>query len=121
MGDADLRTLYTIHRKAPVGGAQPSWVAAELGVSRSTMSKSLGRLAQAGLAERHSTQGDGRVVVLRLTEEGQRIHEYLVDAADRMVADALEGIDEVHVEPIITLLTRLSRSVPAPLPQNSNV
>ena len=62
INEADVRTLHTIGR---FGSLRPAQLAAELYLTRPTTSKSLARLAGAGLIERRSATDDARAADYR--------------------------------------------------------
>ena len=75
------------------GSLRPAQLAAELYLTRPTTSKSLARLAGAGLIERRSATDDARAAEITLTPEGIAVYERLVAAGVAMVERA---IAEVH-------------------------
>lgn len=86
IGEADVRTLHTLGRLGPV---RPARIANELHLSRPTASKSIARLAAAGLVTRRAAAGDGRAVEIELTKAGAAGYRRLVEAGIEMVERAL--------------------------------
>ncbi|HEV2559084.1 MAG TPA: MarR family winged helix-turn-helix transcriptional regulator [Microvirga sp.] len=68
-------------------------LAALLRVRPPTASKTVSRLAALGLLERHSEPGDGRVVRVRLTAEGERKAAAIERLWEEVEAEFLEGFD----------------------------
>lgn len=105
INEADIRTLHTIGR---LGGAtRPALLADELHLTRPTMSKSLSRLAAAGLTERRAAADDGRSAEIMLTPDGRRAYARLVDAGVEMVRAALDASPGADAE----TLSRFARAL----------
>ncbi len=61
-------TLATLERSGP---GRLTWLAVREGVTQPAMTQLIGRLQESGLVDRAADPADGRVVQVRLTEEGR--------------------------------------------------
>src|SRR5579859_2865959 len=61
-------TLATLERSGP---CRLTWLAVREGVTQPAMTQLIGRLQDAGLVERMADPADGRVVQVRLTDQGR--------------------------------------------------
>jgi DNA-binding MarR family transcriptional regulator len=61
-------TLATLERSGP---SRLTWLAVREGVTQPAMTQLIGRLQDAGLVDRAADPADGRVVQVRLTEDGR--------------------------------------------------
>ncbi|GHJ28462.1 MarR family winged helix-turn-helix transcriptional regulator [Streptomyces hygroscopicus] len=77
-------------------------------LDRSTIADLVARLARRGLLERVRDPLDGRRNVLRLTEEGVRIHRKLVTRTARMNRVFLAPLDEAERETLLRLIARVA-------------
>ncbi|MEE4599355.1 MarR family transcriptional regulator [Streptomyces sp. DSM 41524] len=77
-------------------------------LDRSTIADLVARLARRGLLERVRDPNDGRRNVLRLTEEGVRLHRKLVTRTSRMNRVFLSPLDETERETLLRLLARVA-------------
>ncbi|AEM87018.1 winged helix DNA-binding protein [Streptomyces antimycoticus] len=77
-------------------------------LDRSTIADLVARLARRGLLERVRDPNDGRRNVLRLTEEGARVHQKLVTRTARMNRVFLSPLDETERETLLRLIARVT-------------
>ncbi|MGP3947003.1 MULTISPECIES: MarR family winged helix-turn-helix transcriptional regulator [Streptomyces] len=77
-------------------------------LDRSTIADLVARLARRGLLERVRDPDDGRRNVLRLTEEGARVHQKLVTRTARMNRVFLSPLDETERETLLRLIARVT-------------
>ncbi|ASQ94525.1 MarR family transcriptional regulator [Streptomyces sp. 11-1-2] len=77
-------------------------------LDRSTIADLVARLARRGLLERVRDPNDGRRNVLRLTEEGARVHRKLVTRTVRMNRVFLSPLDETERETLLRLIARVT-------------
>ncbi|AQW50609.1 MarR family transcriptional regulator [Streptomyces violaceusniger] len=77
-------------------------------LDRSTIADLVARLARRGLLERVRDPNDGRRNVLRLTEEGARVHRKLVTRTARMNRVFLSPLDETERETLLRLIARVT-------------
>lgn len=95
------------------GGLRVSRIAANLGVRVPTATQSIGRLVDAGLAERTRDADDARAVVVVLTERGRAALEDESALRTAVVADALAMLDAgelARLRAALPLLDRIARS-----------
>lgn len=111
IAEGDVRALYVIGQRGV--GVQPASIAAELGLSRPTMSKTLGRLAAAGLVDRTQSASDARSVVIELTERGQAAYDRLVQYGVRMVERATAGLTPDEIGTVAGVARRLLQPEPS--------
>ncbi|AUA13985.1 MarR family transcriptional regulator [Streptomyces samsunensis] len=77
-------------------------------LDRSTIADLVARLARRGLLERVRDPNDGRRNVLRLTDEGARVHRKLVTRTARMNRVFLAPLDETERETLLRLIARVT-------------
>ncbi|OPF78159.1 MarR family transcriptional regulator [Streptomyces antioxidans] len=77
-------------------------------LDRSTIADLVARLARRGLLERVRDPNDGRRNVLRLTEEGARVHRKLVTRTSRMNRVFLAPLDEEERKTLLRLIARVT-------------
>lgn len=77
-------------------------------LDRSTIADLVARLARRGLLERVRDPNDGRRNVLRLTEEGARVHRKLVTRTARMNRVFLSPLDETERETLLRLIAKVT-------------
>ncbi|MBI0299895.1 MarR family transcriptional regulator [Streptomyces sp. PRKS01-29] len=77
-------------------------------LDRSTIADLVARLARRGLLERVRDPNDGRRNVLRLTEEGLRVHRKLVTRTARMNRVFLAPLDETERATLLRLIARVA-------------
>ncbi|MEU0807045.1 MULTISPECIES: MarR family transcriptional regulator [unclassified Streptomyces] len=77
-------------------------------LDRSTIADVVARLARRGLLERVRDPRDGRRNVLKLTEEGVRVHRKLVTRTARMNRVFLAPLDEEERETLLRLIARVA-------------
>src|SRR5918994_914384 len=89
-GDFDV--LNTLRRRGDDQGTKPRDLAQSSLITSGAMTSRLDRLERAGLIERRPDPGDRRGVLVRLTEQGERLAE---DALHAVIA-----ADEAFLEPL---------------------
>ena len=89
-GDFDV--LNTLRRRGDDQGTKPRDLAQSSLITSGAMTSRLDRLERAGLIERRPDPGDRRGVLVRLTEQGERLAE---DARHAVIA-----ADEAFLEPL---------------------
>ncbi len=86
-------------------------LAAALRVDPSTVTRTLQRMEAAGLATRAPDADDGRVVTVRLTEEGRRRHKLVADRRTAILTRILLPFDEHDRDELAGLLDRFLASL----------
>lgn len=106
MNESDVRTIHTLGR---LGDARPAELASAVHASRPTISKSLARLADAGLIARRAASTDGRGAHITLTPEGEAAYKKLVEAGIDMMQQALSSVPEMrgHTKAFTRFVTAL--------------
>lgn len=99
--------LSRIHDLQPV---RVSDVADEMDYDRSTVSRHVAELVGLGCVARLPDPTDGRVVILRLTEEGERAVAQVFEAWMSYLAEITEGWSDDDRRRFIELLDRFDRS-----------
>jgi DNA-binding MarR family transcriptional regulator len=100
------KTLYLV---ATVNEIRMSVLATRLGVTLSTVSGLVDRLADAGFVSRHDDPADRRQVVVAITSEGARLLERFRELSRRQLGDLIGGLtdrDLVTVSHATTILAR---------------
>jgi MarR family transcriptional regulator, temperature-dependent positive regulator of motility len=77
-------------------------------LDRSTIADVVARLARRGLVERVRDPRDGRRNVLKLTDDGVRVHRKLVTRTARMNRVFLAPLDEEERETLLRLIARVA-------------
>lgn len=77
-------------------------------LDRSTIADLVARLGRRGLVQRVRDPADGRRNVLKLTEEGVRVHKKLVIRTGRMNRVFLAPLDEAEQQVLLQLLARVA-------------
>lgn len=111
IAEGDVRALYIIGQRGV--GVQPAALAAELRLSRPTMSKTLSRLAAAGLVDRAPSRTDARSVLIELTESGQTAYDGLVLYGIRMVEHATAGLRPDEIGTVTEVARKLLQPEPS--------
>nr|WP_202434278.1 MULTISPECIES: MarR family transcriptional regulator [unclassified Streptomyces] len=91
-------------RLESAGRQRPTDLAAYFGVGRATMSRQLHALEGLGLVSRESDPADGRVSLVRLTDEGLARFRRVRDARRGRYADKLADWDRAEVAELARLL-----------------
>lgn len=79
----------------------------ELGLDRTNVADVLVRLSKRGLVERHKSEQDKRMVLARLTEEGERITREMQSSMQKAQDRLLEPLMPQERNAFITMLIRL--------------
>ena len=103
LGQVDALDMLVFH-----GSVRMGELAEALRVDASTATRAVNRLVDAGLASRERSDGDGRVMVVVLTEHGKEVHRAMMVRR----RDALEGIlADLNPEERQQLATLLERFI----------
>lgn len=86
------------------GEARVSDLAEQRFVDASVVSRQAAQLEKLGLIERHRAPEDGRVALLRVTDEGHRVLENWRKRQTDMLANALKGWDRAKLAEATDLL-----------------
>lgn len=85
-------------------------------VTLSVATRFIARLEKNGMVERVPDEADRRLVIVRLTDEGKRVAESLLQAQTRHLHDALVGIAREDLEVFVSVLSRANQRLVAELP-----
>jgi DNA-binding MarR family transcriptional regulator len=88
-----------------------SEIAAELGIRPPTASKMIARMAAQGFVERRGRDGDARLVLVSITEEGRARVDALKRIAKRVEREALAEFDDKDARRLRRLLKKLARNL----------
>ncbi len=113
-GDGGV-TLAQCHAMVEIGrqGAiNLNDLAAQLGVDKSTMSRTLNRLVAGRLATRDLSDSDRRYVVIRLTESGQRFFRETEAAMADYYCGVLARIPQEKRAQVLESLALLNKALP---------
>jgi DNA-binding MarR family transcriptional regulator len=106
------RALSSIDRLAPCTMRE---LAEFVAVDRTTLTRTVDQLSDAGLVERTTPREDRRQVVLTLTQAGKAACRRSLQAIYRVNRDLLEGMDEAEQRTLARALDRLvGRLAPDP-------
>ncbi|MBL1098267.1 MarR family winged helix-turn-helix transcriptional regulator [Streptomyces coffeae] len=89
-------------------GIDQRTLSGRISLDRSTVADLVARLARRGLLERVRDPRDGRRNVLRLTDEGERVHRKLATRTARMNRVFLAPLDETERETLLRLIGRVA-------------
>jgi DNA-binding MarR family transcriptional regulator len=95
------------------GDWRMSDLAAHLRVDPSTVTRTLQRMEAADLAKRVPDDDDGRVVKVRLTEEGRRLHGIVAGRRAEIINAVFQRFAAADREQLVELLERFIKSVDA--------
>jgi DNA-binding MarR family transcriptional regulator len=90
------------------GEARVSDLAEQRFVDASVVSRQAAQLEKLGLIERRRAPEDGRVALLRVTEEGNRVLESWRKRQTDMLANALKGWDKAKLADAANLLKEIN-------------
>lgn len=102
--------LARIRDRQPV---RISDVAEDMDYDRSTISRHVAELTNLGCVARESDPADGRVVILRLTDEGTRVIERVYEAWTTTLGELTADWRPAERETFLALLSRLDASLTA--------
>lgn len=77
-------------------------------VKMPSMTETVDRLEAAGVLERLRNERDRRVVQVRLTEKGKKLHAELMDRRRRELCDLFSTLDEKDQDELLTSLGRVA-------------
>jgi DNA-binding MarR family transcriptional regulator len=83
-----------------------SELAAALRVDPSTVTRTLQRMEAAGVARRGPAAADGRVVTVRLTDAGRRLHRAVADRRTTMLVEVLDAFSPAERDQLVSLVER---------------
>ncbi|WP_394944160.1 MarR family winged helix-turn-helix transcriptional regulator [uncultured Ilumatobacter sp.] len=86
-------------------------LADRLRIDPSTATRAVQRIVNDGLAERFPSPDDGRVVMVRATEDGRRRHAKAVDRRATALINIVESFDHDELATLASMLERLSDAV----------
>ncbi|GGQ88579.1 MarR family transcriptional regulator [Streptomyces althioticus] len=89
-------------------GLDQRTVGERVGLDRSTIAEVVGRLLRRGLLDKVRDPGDGRRSLLRVTDEGARVHRRLTVRTARMNQVLLAPLDPAEREVFIDLIRRVA-------------
>lgn len=102
---------HAISELGDTDGLTQSELGSKLRLSKSTVSRLVGQLQERGWVHRDKGQpDDGRVVQLRLTEAGTRIHHRLAKARTTRMAQLLERVPETERQAVLHALKLLAEA-----------
>jgi len=117
----DVQPLYML---GLTGARRASDLAADLHVSRPTMSKQLARLTAADLISRAPDPADGRATIVSLSDSGARAYEALVERGLEMVHEVMASWqpgDRGRMAELVDRFVTTAGSVdPAPAPSGGD-
>jgi DNA-binding MarR family transcriptional regulator len=107
----DLAQADALEVLAIRGPRKMSELAAELRVDASAATRTVRRLADAGLIERSTPESDGRAVVVSLSDEGWRVCAELGSRGRAAMALLLDEFEQAEQEQLASLLERFVRAI----------
>jgi DNA-binding MarR family transcriptional regulator len=106
-GDLSLEQFQTMQAIADVTQASIGTLSSKQRVDISTMSRNVSVLERHGYLVRARSDGDGRVVLVRLTAKGKRALETLCCDEREVLRDVYERLPAADRAPLIASLTTL--------------
>jgi DNA-binding MarR family transcriptional regulator len=82
-------------------------------IEQPTMANTLNRMQRDGLISRSPDPVDGRRSLVELTVRGRELEQALAEAADSVNAEASDGLSDLEVETLMTLLAKLAANLEA--------
>lgn len=107
---AEAHALQELARAAPLSQRE---LAAWLRLEKSTVSRLVAQLEAKGWVERERSTEDARVLLLRLTEAGQRIADQIAAARQTRFAKLLGAIPEAQRAEVVAALATLVEAIDA--------
>jgi len=95
-------------------GARLGQLAVMSGAEQAVTSRVVDQMERDGLVRREPVPGDGRAVEVRLTSVGRELFATLLPEADRVVADAMRGIDPATARVLADALTTVIGNLDGP-------
>lgn len=86
-------------------------LAEKLRIEPSTATRAVQRLTKGGLAERYTAPDDGRIVMVRVTEEGRRRHAEVDERRFVALKQIFQGFDVDERQTLVDLLSRLGAAM----------
>ncbi len=93
------------------GESTMSELAAGLGTPLSTVTSICQRLSRRGYIERRRDPRDQRVILARLTEEGNELAAQVLDMMNRVLQGIKQALTEEELEQFITLSIKVAKAV----------
>jgi DNA-binding MarR family transcriptional regulator len=113
-GEADV--LFSLLRSGPPYRLRPTELFRALMISSGGLTDRLNRLTKAGLIQRVAAEGDGRSMLVELTEEGIRRASEAFQEDMAVEAAMLEGLTEEEQTQLANLLRKLALTITATRP-----
>ena len=98
------RLLTTLYRKSPMNIKE---LAHNALIKRSTATRALIRLKEAGMVTQSNDETDSRIVNVDLTELGRDTAAKILLLGDRQLARAIEGISEERLRELVAVLRQM--------------
>jgi DNA-binding MarR family transcriptional regulator len=98
--------LAFMHQSGPLNMSAMSRVS---NVTASVATRFVERLEDKGMVERVPDDSDRRVVMVRLTDEGKRAAEQLLEAYTARLEESLEGVDPEDLEAFLRVLAHINQ------------
>ncbi|MCI6886541.1 MAG: MarR family transcriptional regulator [Lachnospiraceae bacterium] len=106
-----IHVLSVVHElqgsECPESGCRVSDVSTRLEITMPSVTKLVGELQQLGMLEKTGDVADGRVIRLRLTQEGTDCVERYVLRLHRAWAEEMKDITNEQAEDVIRILSQL--------------
>ena len=109
IGDLTLHEIHTIENIGHMEEHSMSEIAGKAGVRQSTMTVMINKLISKGFVERYSNSSDRRVVKVRLTEAGEKVHLLHDNLHQKVTAKWLETLKTEEQVCLIRALRKLNR------------
>ena len=103
----DFDTLAALRRQTPRHELSPTQLAEAALITTGGMTSRLDRLEDAGLVERHADPSDRRALVIRLTDEGRRVVDQVLESNLEKQLHLLAALDSDDRIALAQLLRRL--------------
>lgn len=108
--DSDLnqREIDTLLRLGPDGECTMSQLAEELVLSMSSATMIVDKLVQKGIVSREHSSADRRVVMIRLTAEGEQAFKAIYEDFKRIGRTMLESLNEDEQDTLLSLYRKVA-------------
>ncbi|MEP6784591.1 MAG: MarR family transcriptional regulator [Sphingomonadales bacterium] len=111
LDSGEFDVLATLLRSGPPYRLRPTELYRSLMISSGGLTDRLGRLTKMGLVERAPSPGDGRSMLVVLTEAGRHLTEHAFRADMAMEANLISGLGNADQERLAELLRKLLLSI----------
>ena len=106
--DLTNNDMHVIEAVGLGDGNNMSSIARKLNITVGSLTTAMNSLVNKRYVERHRSEEDRRVVLVKLTEKGVKAYHHHAEFHDEMIKATLNGLDEEQTKVLVKALTNLS-------------